>query len=57
MAIAIRFQQPGKTSTSKNFEPSLTLDSVQIYKRQVRFRDSVSEQPIKHIDDMSIEQV
>jgi hypothetical protein len=62
MTIAIRIQQPTllspeKTSTSKNIESALKLDSAQVLRPQVRFRDSVSVRPIEHIDDMSVEQV
>jgi hypothetical protein len=62
MTIAIQIQQPtllkpDKTSDSKNIESSLTSDSTQRLRRRVRFRDTVSVRPIKHIDDMSSEQI
>ena len=62
MTISIQIQQPTllrpeKTSTSKIIESSLTSDSTQVLRRQVRFRDTVSVRLIKHIDDMSNKQV
>ena len=62
MTISIQILQPTllrpeKTSISKNIESSLTSDSTKVLRRQVRFRDTVSVRPIKHIDDMSNEQV